>query len=313
MMVGFDPIDSSKILFGIATVGSFLTMYIFLRRFIGQLPATAGAMIYTLFPYHAINTYVRGALSEQFGYLIIPLIFMALLKLLSKSSEKKSFYWALLLGLFGGLLILSHNLSALMCAIVLVPVVIGGVFYTKNKKLLLGYIFFAGTIAIGLSAFYLVPMVFESSYTNVSSQVGGGADFRDHFVCFGQLWSGGWGFGGSTQGCVDGMSFRLGKVNVLLFVVSVFYVCYQIAVTKRVKDFNIFYIGIYIVLFSLWLMLSISRSLWESIDVLEYIQYPWRFLSFVGLGISMVIGFGLGKFQELMSKSFIPLIVFVSI
>ena len=155
MMVGFDPIDSSKILFGIATVGSFLTMYIFLRRFIGQLPATAGAMIYTLFPYHAINTYVRGALSEQFGYLIIPLIFMALLKLLSKSSEKKSFYWALLLGLFGGLLILSHNLSALMCAIVLVPVVIGGVFIRKIRNYYLDISFLLEQLQLDYQRFIL--------------------------------------------------------------------------------------------------------------------------------------------------------------
>ena len=71
-------------------------------------------------------------------------------------------------------------------------------------------------LGLGFSSF-LVACGFEMGYTNVSSQVGGGADFKDHFVCLSQFWNSLWGFGGSTKGCIDGLSFRLGKIYVFTF------------------------------------------------------------------------------------------------
>src|SRR5450759_6001889 len=74
------------------------------------------------------------------------------------------------------------------------------------------------TIFLGfiLATFYWLPAVLEMSYTNVNSLIGGGSNFRDHFVCINQLWTSPWGYGGSTKGCIDGLSFMVGKSHIIL-------------------------------------------------------------------------------------------------
>jgi hypothetical protein len=57
-------------------------------------------------------------------------------------------------------------------------------------------------------------------YTNVLSQVPRGSHYPDHFACLPQLWDSAWGYGGSTKGCIDGMSFRLGKIHIILAAIS---------------------------------------------------------------------------------------------
>lgn len=68
ILLGFDAVDSAKILFGLVTAGAFITMFFLLKHFVKTGAAIAGATVYLLFPYHAVNTYVRGALSEQFEF-----------------------------------------------------------------------------------------------------------------------------------------------------------------------------------------------------------------------------------------------------
>jgi len=36
-----------------------------------------------------------------------------------------------------------------------------------------------------------------------------------------ELWNSSWGYGGSTKGCIDGFSFRLGKTNVIVIFLSI--------------------------------------------------------------------------------------------
>ena len=76
-------------------------------------------------------------------------------------------------------------------------------------------------IGLGLSAFFWLPAISEMRFTNVSDQIGLTADYRDHFVCLSQLWNSPWGFGGSAKGCTDGMSYKLGKLQILTAVAAV--------------------------------------------------------------------------------------------
>jgi len=159
IFLGFDAVDSAKILFGFLTAGAFITMFILLKQFVKTPPAIVGASIYLLFPYHAVNTYVRGALSEQFGYLLIPLIMLFYFKMFEgKSGSKK---WLVILSISLSFLIISHNLSALMAAIVFGPLIVVHSIISKEKKTHLKYLFVSLLIALGFSAFYILPVVFE--------------------------------------------------------------------------------------------------------------------------------------------------------
>lgn len=304
ILLGFDAVDSAKILFGLVTAGAFITMFFLLKHFVKTVPAIAGATVYLLFPYHAVNTYVRGALSEQFGYLLIPLVILFYVKMFEGKSNSKK--WVPFFSIFLSVLVISHNLSALMAAIVFLPLVIVHFTFSKKKVLHLKYLFISLLLTLGLGAFYILPVIFESSFTNVSSQVGGGADFKDHFVCFEQFWNSSWGFGGSAPGCLDGLSFKLGKSNIVFGLVSLLFILATI-IWKKAKQRLSFelIIPLWVIAFSMFLMLQISDVFWNTIPLLKFIQYPWRFLAFAGLGISFLIGAALHSIDRVFEKKFV--------
>lgn len=277
-LLGFDIITATKFVFVLGILGSGISMYFFAKAFFGRTAALCASIIYLYFPYHAVNIYVRGDLAELCAYAILPLIFLSLFKI--HISEKFTKLYVILGSVSLACLIITHNLSFFM----LLPfmgifVVLSTVFSENKKTLLISYVTIF-VMAFLLSAFYSVPAALEAKYTNVTTQVGGGADWRDHFVCLPQLWDSPWGFGGSAKGCADGLSFRLGKSNILLILVSVIMFIFSF---KKLKEKR-FLIGISFafLLLSVFMTLEYSAFLW-SIPFMDFLQYPWRFLNFTGL------------------------------
>src|SRR3989344_3419144 len=72
-------------------------------------------------------------------------------------------------------------------------------------------------ITLGLSSFYLFPLVFERKYINEASPF----NFYDHFPFIKQLIYSPWGYGASQIGPNDGMSFQLGFPLLILLVLVV--------------------------------------------------------------------------------------------
>lgn len=266
-LIGFDALIATKLMMGLGIVLSGIFMYFLAREFWGEWGGIVSALFYVYAPYHALDIYVRGAVGEVWAYAFLPLMALGFYRVI------KGDWGGMTLGAVGFAgVILSHNLTAMMIA----PLVIVALLYCfivqKNKKILNTY-YLILTTALGflLSAFYWLPALTEMKYTNVLSQIGGGADFRDHFVCLSQLWSSQWGFGGSVPGCIDGMSFRIGKIYIITSLVAV--ILGLILVRRRI----IFYVFLGFIV-SIFLTLQISKPIWESIPQMAFFQYPWRFL-----------------------------------
>ncbi|MEM4271063.1 MAG: hypothetical protein QXO70_03140, partial [Candidatus Pacearchaeota archaeon] len=154
------------------------------------------------------------------------------------------------------------------------------------------------TVILGLllSAFYWIPAIFEMKYTNILSQIGGGADFRDHFVCINQFWQSQWGFGGSAPGCIDGLSFMIGKSHLLISLLGLLGLIWLLLKSKA--EINKYRSETSIAVFTtigmisaIFLMLEISKFIWESIPLMAFFQYPWRFLLLASFFSSVFAGF----------------------
>src|SRR5205085_2001923 len=76
-------------------------------------------------------------------------------------------------------------------------------------------------LAMGVAAYFWIPALLEKKYTMVNLLVTELAHYSIHFVAPIQFWYSPWGYGGSTFGLNDGLSFQIGKAHLLLFVVSV--------------------------------------------------------------------------------------------
>jgi hypothetical protein len=138
------------------------------------------------------------------------------------------------------------------------------------------------------------------SYTNVEKVIGNTADYKDHFVCPAQLWDSPWGYGGSAPGCFDGMSFKLGKLHIVYFILSLFVWFFS---KEKGKRMNFIMITITALLgLLLFLTLQMSENIWNYIPFSSFVQYPWRFLGPIGICLALVCGYMFYKKTSIISS-----------
>ncbi|MBI2621373.1 MAG: hypothetical protein HYW63_01850 [Candidatus Levybacteria bacterium] len=294
MFFGLNALSATKLMIGIGAMSAGISMYFLGKEFWGKLGGLLSALLYLYAPYHALDIYVRGDIGEIYAYAFIPSIFYGLWKYYK---TQKFLYLAIGSVSYAGV-IASHNLTALMISPFILFVSL--VLLSKTRSL---QILFIPVVGVLLASFYWLPALLEMNYTNVLSTIGGKADFRDHFVCLRQLWDSPWMFGGSAPGCTDGLSFRLGKLHVLLASIAVLVF---LAIFKKEKEKSLAIgISIALLLFSIFLMLDASKFIWEKTPYMNFFQYPWRFLlasSFFASFIGGSIIYFLSRFESKKNK-----------
>ena len=301
-LIGADALNATKSMIGLGMLLSAVGMYLFSRSFWGSSGAFISSMLYMYAPYHALNLYVRGAISEIWAYGLLPFTFWGLYRLFHAIADAKTkpkkyarnykqiWIWTSVSAIAYAGVILSHNLTAMMVTPALLGfVVLLSLFglHRKASKRKLSFLFLSLVLGVLISASYWLPVLSEMKYTNVLSVVGGGSDYPDHFVCVSQLWNSPWGFAGSAPGCVDGISFKLGKAHIALSALAV--IALFIPWVKRSQ--KIVVVGsLFGALVSLFLLLPQSQFIWDSISPMAFFQFPWRFFILANCAIALLAG-----------------------
>lgn len=303
-LIGFNALIATKIVFVAAIVGSGLSMYFFAKSFFGQAAGLVAAVLYLYFPYHAVNIFVRGDLAELAAYAFLPLVFLSLYKVHQDQKFEKKY---VILGSFSiAAVILSHNLTAFMSFIFSIIFISFSLIASKNKRtVFISYVLIFG-LAFLLSAFYSIPASLEAKYTNIATILGGGSNPFNHFICINQLWSSPWGFGGSQVGCIDGISFKLGKLNIILGVLSSIILFVTAKKWKEIKGIIIF--SIIFLFTAIFMTLSYSSFLW-GFPFMEFLQFPWRFMNFIGLFLSFTVAGGVWALSYYIKKEQILILI----
>ncbi|HSD98491.1 MAG TPA: 6-pyruvoyl-tetrahydropterin synthase-related protein [Patescibacteria group bacterium] len=275
--IGFSFITSTKLVMGLGFFLSAGAMFLWVRKHYGIIAGFFAALLYTYAPYHSVDLYVRGALSEFFSWIWVPLIFWSL-DLLFEKPEKK---YMVLFGIFFAFLMLSHSLVMLQFGSFFL-LYTGVLFWRKIVFWRRYIVFLLGGIllGLGLSAYFWIPSLAEKQFTLVDSiLITQLANYAIHFVCPVQLWSSPWGYGGSVAGCVDGLSFQIGKIQAIVgaggILLSIFYI------TKKRQKIVLLVSVLF--LCSIFLTLPFSQVFWNIAKPFWYIQFPWRYLLFVAV------------------------------
>ncbi len=310
-LAGLDALSATKIMMGFGIILAGIFMYLFAKELFGKIGGIVAALFYMYAPYHALDIYVRGDVSEFWAYAFIPLVFYGLWKIY----KNKSWFFVIVSSLGYAGIILSHNLTAMMITpfLVLYILFLAIASYRKKQKKTIIYLLSGTIFGIAISCFYWLPALAEMKYTNVLSQIGGGANFLDHYVCLFQLWSSPWGYGGSAVGCVDGLSFMIGKLHVLVSITSVVGVSLLVMLKKHRQDTEKVLITGFSFLgfiFSIFLALEISKFIWQAMPLMAFFQYPWRFLLMVSFFSSLLAGSFIWLITFLPIKRFFPHFVF---
>lgn len=291
-LLGFGFIDSIKFVWGTALLGSALAMYLLARQFWGRMGAIISALFYLYIPYHAVDAYVRGALAELFSFVWLPLILLWSYKMLAEGKT----VMALITGVFLALLMLTHNLIFLPFAGFYLLWCLALIVILRPKKKVLLTIPISLLVGFGLSAFFFIPALLERQYTLVDQLLLKNlATYTLHFVCLPQLWDSPWGFAGSAQGCIDGMSFKVGKVHLLASGLTLLLIVFYSARSfinkqKFNKDYLIGLASLLLGIGALFMTTEWSKELWKILSPLWYLQFPWRFLEFAALFLSFAAG-----------------------
>lgn len=262
-----------KISLFVASLVGTVGIYKLLRSY-GTYPAILGAVAFTYLPYRASALYVRGSYAEFLAMSLLPWVIYYWTK---PQNSKKTI---LLTSVVTALFTLSHNtLPVLVAPIILLMIIMFQTKYLKGSALSL-------LATFGLSAWFVLPIIFERSFVQVET-VARLTDYRDHFLSLSQLWFSPWGYGGSTKGVEgDHMSFMIGKGQVILSLLGVTF----LIVKKMWKYLALF--GVILAL-SIFLSLPQSLTLWQVFPILSVMQFPWRSLALIGVGVSALSGLSL--------------------
>jgi hypothetical protein len=259
-------------------------MYILAREFFGEFPAIIAALLYTYAPYHAQEVYVRGSLSEFWASVFFPFILWSIYK-------RKFVLTAIsIAGLF-----LTHNILSFL----FIPVILFWTTYFLyiQKTVSWKKIVLSGLLGIGLSSFFVLPMLFERGYVHVETLLGGYFDYRQHFVTIRELFlSNNWGYGSSALGPIDDLSLSTGILHWILGLTAI-----GIAFLKFKKDkkISLLILGLGVIaLTTLFLTHEKSSFIWSLIPALSWLQFPWRFLSLSVFVLAFLSGYAVSKFGK---------------
>lgn len=169
-VAGFSIFDSIKLTFLIGFILSGLSMYVFLKKTTGRMPAFAGAMLYLFAPYRFSNIFVRGAIGDATAFIFPPLIFLSLHQLSQNGRFKLG--WIAVGALAVAALLLSHAMvfTIFMMATVLYGIVLFIQSRTKRRYILRVLIMFI--LGLGICAYYLIPSIAERGQTKFLDTVG---------------------------------------------------------------------------------------------------------------------------------------------
>lgn len=286
-----NPVISIEIIHFVGLFLSGITMFLLSKilsknNYIGLI----SAVIYMLFPYHLSDIYIRDALGETLIFIFIPLIFLGLYELLN--DNKKRFYLYFVIGYVGGML--SHlTMMTYLTVIIFVFLIFKYKFTLKYlKQFILASIFILAITSpfiVGLLEQRLLGTYNVFKEGVMVQGTWGNALMPLRYLFVGENW---------------GTEYIRYYIDLIVLILLFF-------TFKKYKQYNNKYYN-YILEFGI-ISFIISSMLfpWDLLPKsFRIIQFPWRFVTFVSVAVSVLAPLCISKFSDKKMLS-IVLIIFM--
>ncbi len=275
-----------KIIFALAFIFSAWGMYLLAKEFFGKWGGLIASVIYVYSPYHSVDIYVRGALNEAWGMVWFPFVLLYIYRLIISEKKLRNF---ILLSVAIALQITSHNVMTMVFA---PSAILWALFWLwRTKKIIpLRELALSGVFGVSLAAFFFIPVVLEQKYVHVDSMMVGYFNYLAHFADIKQLFTSRfWGYGGSTWGPEDGMSFSIGQAQWIAAVLASVIAFFKL---KKQRTISLMILMLVFLGF-VYAFLSHGRSveIWKVIPLLQYAQFPWRLVALIVFYFSFASGY----------------------
>ncbi len=282
LKLGF--VNSIKILFVLSIIFSAFSMFVLSASvWKNKWAGIISAIIYIYAPYRIIDLFVRGSIGESLSFVLFPLILLFMKKLYD---YPKSYVSIVAVGFLYAFLISTHNVMTILFSIVVFIIALTSLLYKKFNFLV--RLIISLVLALGVSAFFWIPTIFEKNLILLSKIPI--ANRSLNFVQPEQLLIPKWGYGVPID--ANGFGYQIGLPQILIFCLVIILI-----LIKKNKDRKI---GVFLVLSTLtisFLLFSPSAYVWNHMPLLAEINYPWIILGIIVFLISLVAGY-LTKFGK---------------
>jgi len=276
-LIGLSPIASVNLAAALLVVAAAAAMFRLGKLYFGETGGwlAAAALLYA--PYFAVDLYVRSAFEE---FAAFPLIALALYGFGAYAKERRRRDWAV--GACAlGVLLCCHFPAALVFAPFLLAFV-AFLGWRAGSWTLLAKLAAAFAAGLALGAWSWIPALIEKQYVNMGELLDR-FRYAAHFVFPGQWLSTMWGYGLSLPGPNDGMSFALGWSHLLIAVLAGVWAWRR---PRQGGNAELVFFAAAGAVFC-WLMVDDSGWLWERLQLLQFIAFPWRLLGPVAVCLAM--------------------------
>lgn len=275
---------------------SACSMYMLARKFFGIVASVSSAVAYAYFPYHVMTIYLYGGYGEALAFVLLPLVMVCLYELL----RKHTFPYFLATSFSLGLLILSHNLSAVMTVFLMITLVPVLWRHDRHKVRLLllscGSIFTSALI----SAWFWIPALIEQRYTKLSILFEKESALRGYFFqLIAPVIENSWKL--LRLQSPGYYSYAIGIPSLIVFSLGILFVILNRSHASISLRFGLF--GVFWGILSFVLTRSISEPLWNILpSQLNFISYPYRFFFITTFAVSIITGFVIDIIGEYVPK-----------
>ncbi len=287
-LLGVNILTAVKVVYVLATIGSGLAMYGFVRGLFGPAAGLLAGVVYMYAPFHLLEIYVRSAYAEYVALMCLPLSLWAFTELIAQPTLRR---FVLAGGSYGLLALVHHTTFFTFTPFLMLYILV--LIWDKAQTNYKAWFHLslinmgAGLFGLCYGGIYLLPLLLEVNYINVSQWTSGSYNFQQHFVYFSQFLSPFWGYGYAGPGPIDGMAYQIGLV-VFGFIVLAVPCLVIFAPQNRHRKTSIIFIGAS--LFSIWLMSPWAAWLWNILPIASLLQFPWRLLIITVLSASIIAG-----------------------
>ena len=292
--LGLSYLQAVSTLYLLGLVGAGLAMFALTRRLWGDLGGLVSAVAYVYAPYLALDIYMRGALVELWALALAPALLWAVYELITSGRAR----YVPLVALFLALLLLSHNLVAvivapavaLWAAVLLIsrgrdswrPALLGG----------------AGALwGFGLAAFFTLPVLTEGDLVQLDSLTRGPFDYKNHFASVNDLFllrTADYSF---LLGVPGGTPSQIGWFHWALAGLSLPAAALLWRGSKRLPALAIALLALFFAS-GVYMTTSASESIWDTFDSLRFVQFPWRYMGLVSLAAAGLAGAWLALLRD---------------
>jgi hypothetical protein len=305
--LGFSFIAAQNLAIFALLVLSGLGMYLLAGEFFGRRGGLVSAVAYLFAPYVLVVLYVRHALADFSAFAFLPLVWWGLYRF-----SVQGHYRFLLIGAPAlALLLLSSNTVALI-TLPMLGLFLAWLAWAKRDRarLIMQRGVWVLGLGLGLSAFFWLPALGERGLVHLERVLTGYLDYQNHFVYLSQLIYSPWGYGLSWPGLHDEMSFGVGPAHLLLTGAAIWLIWSRRAGPGPGKLLATYFLAV--LGLAAFFASPESLFLWERLALLQYLEFPWRFLSLIAVSTAFLCGFPfllLGPGKERLADAFTVILV----